>query len=255
MDILGIEISCVLLLSETPEGWYLKSTTEDVIRSCSIYPKRLVPFYLIDPRFGDGTNETDFSQLLEEYKERGCVGIGEMIANLEFDDPRCINLYLQAGKFGFPVLFDMDNSINGYGLRDEPNLPRLEKALRLCEKTIFIGHGPTFWAEISDDDEHNGYPKGQVKPGALVSLLRKYDNLRADLSAYSGFNAITRDIDFGLEFLNNFSDKLLFGTDVCLPYEKPKIIDYFQKIMEEKKLTNQKHQQVTRDNATVLLGL
>ena len=35
----------------------------------------------------------------------------------------------------------------------------------------------------------------------------------ADLSANSGLNAIARDPEFGIPFLNNFADKLLFGTD------------------------------------------
>ena len=46
--------------------------------------------------------------------------------------------------------------------------------------------------------------------------MRRYPNLWADISAGSGHNALTRDRAFGLAFLDEFQDKLLFGTDSCL---------------------------------------
>ena len=256
MDILGIDKTCVLPLSDCPEGWYLKSSTEDIIAACSEYPQRLIPFCLIDPRFGDDSDKTEFSWLLEEYKERGCVGIGEMVANLEFDDPRFLNLCRQAGDAGLPVLFDMNDNIHCYGVRDDVGLPRLEKALQLCPQTTFIGHGPTFWAEIATDGQHNGYPAGPVKAGgAVVRLMDKYPNLWADLSAGSGYNAITRDTQFGLGFLDRFADKLLFGTDVCEPYGAAPIVDYLKKTYQDKKISEERYSKIMCGNAVSLLGL
>jgi hypothetical protein len=81
----------------------------------------------------------------------------------------------------------------------------------------FIGHGPGWWREISgdaDDVPESAYPEGPVKPGGrLPELLAKYDNLHADLSAGSGLQAITRDPEFGRQFLIDFSHKLMYGTD------------------------------------------
>lgn len=218
MDAWGIDRTCVLPLSEHPEGGYLECDTEDVIAACARHPDRLVPFCLIDPRCGNRA-DMDFSGLLEEYKGRGCRGLGEFLPKLDFDDPRCLNLYRQAGRFGLPVLFDMQDRPDGYGVRDDYGLPKLEGALKACPGTVFIGHGPTFWAEISSDvpsGERSGYPKGPVKPGGAVPrLLRAYPNLWADISAGSGHGGITRDPSFGLEFLDEFQDKVLFGTDSC----------------------------------------
>jgi len=60
------------------------------------------------------------------------------------------------------------------------------------------------------------YPKGPVKsPMRVPYLLKKYSNLYGDLSAGSGFNAISRDPECGYKFLEEFQDKLLFGTDIC----------------------------------------
>ena len=57
--------------------------------------------------------------------------------------------------------------------------------------------------------------KGPVKEGGrLVCLMRNYKNLYADLSANSGGCAIMRDEKFGLQFLEEFQDRLMFGTDM-----------------------------------------
>lgn len=218
MDRWGINTACVLPLSEHPEGAYLECDTEDIISACAKYPERLIPFCLIDPRYGNRP-DMDFSHLLEEYAGRGCKGLGELLPKLDFDDPRCLNLYKQAGKYGLPVLFDMQDAAEGYGLRDSYGLPKLENALKSCPSTIFIGHGPTFWAEISAEvpaDERCGYPAGPIrKAGAVPSLMLRYPNLWADISAGSGYNAMTRDKGFSLEFLEQFQDRLMFGTDSC----------------------------------------
>jgi uncharacterized protein len=218
MDAWGIEKTCILPLSEHPEGAYLECNTQDVIRECVRYPDRLIPFCLIDPRYGN-RSDMDFTGLFEEYIAQGCKGLGELLPKMDFDEPRCLNLYRQAGKFRLPVLFDMQDRPDGYGLRDGYGLPRLERALKDCPDTIFIGHGPTFWAEISADvpsDNRCGYPEGPVKPGGAVPrLLRRYANLYADTSAGSGYNALTRDPSFTLEFLDEFQDKIAFGIDSC----------------------------------------
>ena len=44
-------------------------------------------------------------------------------------------------------------------------------------------------------------------------LLADYPNLYADMSAGSGFNALSRDEDFTAGFLHRHRKKLLFGSD------------------------------------------
>ncbi|MFH1740190.1 MAG: hypothetical protein ABIH23_14370, partial [bacterium] len=244
MDVWGIDRSCVHCLSEHPEAAYQDSDTEDVIAACSRFPKRLIPFCLIDPRFGFNSPDMDFSYLLEEYVARGCKGMGEMLPKMDFDDPRCLNLFRQVGKFGLPIIFDMNDNPVHYGLRDDYGLPKLEKALRECPDTIFVGHGPTFWVEVSaevPEGERWGYPKGPVVcDGAVPRLMAQYENLWADISAGSGYNALTRDTAFGLEFLDRFQDKLLFGTDHCLPYfDDPNapIVDFMRRLRKTRNLS------------------
>lgn len=261
MDAWSIDRTCVLALSEHPEGAYLESDTEDVLAACGRYPDRLVPFCLIDPRYGNRA-DMDFSHLLEEYVTRGCKGLGELLPKMDFDDPRCLNLYRQAARFGLPVLFDMQDRPEGYGLRDDFGLPRLENALRLCPETVFIGHGPTFWAEISAEvpaDNRSGYPAGPIAAGGAVPrLMRQYPNLWADTSAGSGNNALTRDPDFGLEFLDEFQDKLMFGTDSCQRSDVDTVwptVATIRDLRTNRKLSESALEKIEWRNATRLLDL
>ncbi|MCX5642224.1 MAG: amidohydrolase family protein [Candidatus Omnitrophica bacterium] len=259
MDAWGIDRTCLLPLSEHPEGAYLECNTEDIITACARYPERLIPFCLIDPRYGNHP-EMDFSHLLEEYKARGCKGLGEFLPKLDFDDPRCLNLYRQAGSFGLPVLFDMMDGPHSYGLCDDYGLPKLAHALQVCPGTIFIGHGPTFWAEISAEvPARSGYPTGPVKPGGAVPrLMRQYSNLWADTSAGSGHNALTRDPAFGIEFLDEFQDKMMFGTDSCLRSDVSGVcsnVAYARELRAAKKLSVAALEKIEWRNCARLLGL
>jgi len=261
MDAWGIDKTVILPLSEHPEGAYLECNTEDVITACARYADRLIPFCLIDPRYGND-QEIDFSHLFEEYAARGCRGVGEVLPKMDFDDPLCLNLYRQAAGFDMPVLFDMQDRPLGYGLRDDYGLPRLEHALQACPDTIFIGHGPTFWAEISaevPDGQRSGYPTGPVvEDGAAVRLMRQYPNMWADTSAGSGYGALTRDLAFGLEFMDEFQDKLMFGTDSCRRSdveEEAPIVTLFRTLREEGKLAESALEKMAWQNATRLLNL
>jgi hypothetical protein len=59
MDRRGIEKSVVLPLHDSPSGWYLRCTTEDIISETNKFPDRLIPFCQIDPRFGDNRTDTE----------------------------------------------------------------------------------------------------------------------------------------------------------------------------------------------------
>jgi uncharacterized protein len=261
MDAWGIDRTCILALSEHPEGAYLEADTEDVFLACARFPDRLIPFCLIDPRYGNNPQK-DFSHLLEEYCMRGAKGVGEVLPKMEFDDPRCLNLYRQAGKYALPVIFDMQDCVHGYGLRDEYGLPRLEHALQACPETVFVGHGPTFWAEISADvpeDQRASYPKGPVVAGGAVPrLMRGYGNMWADTSAGSGCNALSRDPSFGIEFMDEFQDKLMFGTDSCrrsdISQPVPNVT-FHQQLRDGRKLSVEALEKIDWSNAVRLLKL
>jgi predicted TIM-barrel fold metal-dependent hydrolase len=236
------------------------------------YPDRIIAFGNVDPRMGclgnlethqvESPPETDFSWLLARLREYGCVGIGEITANIAVDDPRVINLLSQCGNFDLPVLFHCTGSGRGvYGLYDEVGLPRLERLLQAVPDTTVIGHAPGFWAEIEGDitsEKQFVYPTGPIrKEGALSRLLRSYPNLYADISANSGFNAISRDKDFAVNFLTEFQDRILFGTDVCFGGTEGRMphLGYLRTLRSENQITPEVFAKIVGGNALKILTL
>ena len=139
------------------------------------------------------------------------------------------------------------------------SLPLLERALTKFPDLVFLGHSQAFWAEIGpldDPQARRGYPEGPVvRPGRVVELMRRYPNLHGDLSARSGFNAVSRDEQFGLAFLDEFQDRLYFGTDICAPDTPMWLTDYLPRLRSEGRLSEDVFDKIARTNATRLLGL
>ena len=95
-------------------------------------------------------------------------------------------------------------------------IDNLERALIACPETIFIGHAPGFWREISADAVEcpDMYPDGPVAmTGRLYGLFDRNPNLYADLSAGSGLTALKRDPEHAVGFIRRYADRLLFGRD------------------------------------------
>src|SRR5258708_31527056 len=132
------------------------------------------------------------------------------------------------GERKLPLLFHIDGQRN----MDAPGLPGLEKAIKEHPDSVFIGHGPGWWASISGDAKEAdlaGYPTGPVAPsGAIDALMDKYPNLYGDLSAGSGAGAISRDLEFGREFLIRRQDRIMFGTDFLAPQQALPQIELFE---------------------------
>jgi predicted TIM-barrel fold metal-dependent hydrolase len=278
LDEEGIDKAVVLPSGVSPESLkapFLFSPQVDIIaqlKAAREYQDRVIPFGNLDPRMGclgnlephqvENPPEADFSWLLARFRELGCVGIGEITANISVDDPRVISLFRQCGEFGLPVLFHCTGSGAGvYGLYDEVGLPRLERLLQAVPDTTVIGHAPGFWAEIEGDitaEKKFIYPTGLIqREGSLSRLLRSYPNLYADISANSGFNAISRDKAFGVDFLTEFQDKVLFGTDVCFgdPDGRMPHLGYLRSLLEEKQITPKVFAKITGENALNILKL
>lgn len=169
----------------------------------------------------DEENMDTIEARLADYKAQGAVGIGEFAVNKWIGSPFVEAVFAAAEMLQMPLLFHMspEEGFN-YGIADKPGLPLLEEALKRHPRLILVGHGQPFWHEISasekeDNVSRNSWGQGSVIPGGrLVTLLEQYPNLYCDLSANSGSSAIMRDETFGLEFLEKFQDRLMFGTDM-----------------------------------------
>ena len=259
MDKTGVDKG-ILLPGASPECSSQRSTVEDILEVCEKYPNRFIPFCNIDPRAETNSPDADLSRQLLFYKEKGCKGVGEICANLYFDEPLVQNLFKHCQKCQMPVLFHIGRQKgNSYGLIDDLHLPRLEKCLKKFPELIFIGHSQPFWAEISKDvttENRAGYPSGKViKGGTVPMFLRTYPNLYGDLSAGSGYNAITRNPEFGYKFLEEFQDKLFFGTDTCSPKDNHRHAEFLRNALKEKNISRQAFEKISWQNANRILKL
>lgn len=223
------------------------------------YPGLLHWFCYLDPRMGEYGAETDFSVYLKRYKAMGAKGVGELTTTLYFDDPLFLNLFSYCEQYEMPVLFHISPEENKYyGVADHLGLPRLEKVLKKFPGLIFIGHSQVFWSEISSDvteEQRNDYPAGKVTPGRVVELLRAYPNLYADLSAGSGYNALHRDHRFAYLFLEEFQDRLMFGSDYMIPRGDIDLAGFLDRAVRDGHISKPAYEKIIRGNAERILKL
>jgi predicted TIM-barrel fold metal-dependent hydrolase len=257
-DQLGIE-KAVILPGVNPECAYVPQSNEEAIEIAQ-QTNRFIPFCNVDPRAMTNSADAPLGDLLQHYREQGCKGLGEICANLPFLDPLVQNLFKHAQEARFPVTFHIAPHIGGfYGLYDDPGLPQLEQSLQRFPELKLLGHSQPFWAEIArleTPGERAGYPKHRVAhEGALPKLMRKYPNLYGDLSAGSGHNALARDPEYAAQFLDEFQDRLLFGTDICAPDTPTPLVDFLIQLRDSKQVSEAVFRKVARENAVQLLGL
>ncbi|MGQ9731501.1 MAG: amidohydrolase family protein [Candidatus Zipacnadales bacterium] len=239
----GIEVG-VLLPLESPEGAHGYFLTEHAIAARDRYPNRLIAFMCYDPRMSGCT------ELMEVAIRRyGVSGFGEHINELAFDDERNKMIYRKCDEHGLALVFDM----NVRFCWDEKGLPRLEACLREFPNVKWVGHGPCFWSAISgDDDRRGGYPNSPVTPGgALDRLFGEYDNLYADISAMSGYNALTRDPEFTAGFLERHWRKLIFGSDMVWAGQNIPQLEWMRTLDAPEEV----RRAIAKDNARRVLGL
>jgi hypothetical protein len=59
-------------------------------------------------------------------KQHGCMGFGEHVNGLAFDDPLNMAIYARCDEYGLPPVFEIDKT--NY-CHDDVGLPRLERCL------------------------------------------------------------------------------------------------------------------------------
>lgn len=256
---IGVD-KAVLLPDVSPECNYMPQSNEDIFDICAAFPERFIPFCNIDPRAISNSVDADLGHLVNHYRELGCKGLGEVTANLPFYHPMVRNLFGHVERAGLPLTFHISPEIgNNYGLYDEPGLPGLERALAQFPGLRFLGHSQAFWAEMAPLEtpgDRWGYPEYPIHAeGVVQKLMRRYGNLYGDLSAGSGYNALARDTGYAAAFLDEFQDRLLFGTDICAPDTETPLVDFLLGMRGRGEISEEVFRKVARENAEKLLGL
>ena len=254
----GIEKG-VLLPQCTPEEAFSMQSNELAARIVAEHPDTFFWYASIDPRLGYNNPRNNMAYIINHYKHMGAKGVGEITASLPITDPLVDNLFFYAGECDMPVIFHMSPARYGfYGLIDDYGLPGLERAIKKFPKLKFFCHSAMFWSHISSDldpREINGYPKGKVTPGRVVELFRKYTNVYGDLSAGSGHNALARDPEFAYQFLEEFQDRLMFGTDACNYGDRMELSHWLDEAYLSGGISETVYRKVSRENTIRLLHL
>ena len=180
-------------------------------------PEKFVLGFAPDPRRPESLD------LLKSHVALYGVQIyGELKLRMVYDNPDALDIFRYCGETGLPVVLHIDYPIANGRRYPRPNwwygggIEAFARAIKACPETNFIGHAPGFWAHISGDDRYNAeyYPDGPVRPGGrVIELLDECPNLYCDMSATSGFNALNRDMEHAVKFLNKYQNRLLFARD------------------------------------------
>ena len=259
-DKLNIEKGILLPLS-APEAQPQIMTSEACKWIVDQHPDRFDWFCGVDPRMMQYSPKSDLSHLLNHYKALGAKGVGELTATLPADSPMMDNLFHHCEECDMPVMIHIAHKLEDcYGILDDKGLPRIERMLKKHRNMKLIGHSQSFWAEISGtltEEERSGYPTGKVTEGTLTRLMREYDNLYCDLSAGSGYNAMSRDPEFTARFVEEFADRIMYGVDICHrtnvhPY---KMDAFLTKMVQDGYISFTNYKKIVRENAIRILKL
>jgi hypothetical protein len=262
MDIEGIDKSVLLpLISPECLASYGVCGNMECIEAARKHPDRFISFCNIDPRSMMNADDNGIMRLIKAYQELGCRGIGEMCASLQIDDIRYQRLFHNAGEAGMPIIFHFKpEGSTSYGAIDDLGLPRLDRMLKMFPQTIFAGHSPCFWNEISadvNDENRTGYVKGAIlENGRLWTMFSENKNLYGDISAGSAHCALSRDPVKGYEFLEKFNSQIVFGTDRFTSEDEPvpPIIGFLKAGLEGKHISNAAYENIMHRNTEKILA-
>ena len=89
--------------------------------------------------------------------------------------------------------------------------------------------------------------------GMVFTLMREYKNLYVDISAGSGYIALNINLSYTQKFLNEFSDRVLYGSDICYHDDVIKQSFFMNKLLDENYITEEVYDKIARENAFKLL--
>ncbi|MBR6737738.1 MAG: amidohydrolase [Clostridia bacterium] len=262
-DELNIEKGVLLPLVSPEYHSYVTTSAEAKLLSDK-HPDRFVWFCNVDPRAYGHNPKAELSEQLMFFKGLGAKGVGEVTANIPADDPLMDNFFYHCAKCDMPVtihIAPMSSQYGYYGIKDDLHLPRLEKMMNKHPDLKILGHSQMFWSELGDDVTEETrfiYPNSKVEgDGKIVKMLRELPNLYCDLSAGSGLNALMRDKEYAARFIEEFSDRVLFGLDVCAPSNthQYRYEEFLTRMVEDKYISEENYYKFVRGNAIKLLNI
>ena len=254
MEELGIGKAVLMSSGEKKIPFGKNSTCKNI---CDKYPEHFAWMCMLDE-----VDEKSVYDRLAEYKKQGAIGVGELTINKRLDNSFLQTVFAAAEQLEMPVTIHMSPEEGfGYGVVDDPRLPLLEDVLQKYPKLKILGHSQVFWIEMSADapdekEKRNSWGEGPiVKGGRVPELFSKYENLYGDLSANSAGQAIMRDPEFGLDFLETYADRLFFATDMVNADMVFPLGAWLDEQVENGKLSRETYEKICYKNAQRVFNL
>ena len=192
-----------------------RENTDELFKIKEKYPEQFDVLCTVSPL------EPDALQYIKDCVKRGAVGIKlynghsyyHDIFSVPLDSPRMNPIYAYAEKNRLPVLYHVN--ITKYG--DE-----LERVLQSYpDLVVNVPH----------------YMVSSIGLDKVKALLDKYPNLYTDISFGSpeymaaGFRRLSNNTTKYESFMKEYSDRILFGTDMVLTSAQDKDFDFIQKTL------------------------
>ncbi|MDH5385669.1 MAG: amidohydrolase [Candidatus Aminicenantes bacterium] len=173
----------VVLLSHPVTPDYRLSTPEEILL-LSQQDERIIPFCTIDPRH-DKKSKIDF------FVKKGCRGIGEIKLDIPIDHPLMLDYLEYISGYNLPVVVHMSKHWC-------PNIERFKCILPTIESPMIM-HGWGWW---------NNFNNRKIE-----EIVEEYDNVYMDISANSGYEALSANREYTKHFLEKHPKHVLYGTD------------------------------------------
>ncbi len=187
-----------------------RENTDEIFKVSEKYPERFIPFCTVNPL------DSDALKYIKGCIERGGKGIklynGHSyyyeVFSIPLDSPRMTPIYAFAQRNKIPLLFHIN--ITKYG-------KELERVLDAYpDLVISIPH----------------FMVSSIGLDKVTALLDKYPNMYTDMSfgspefMASGFRRISKNPEKYGNFINNYKDQILFGTDMVLTNSEEKDLNF-----------------------------
>ena len=224
-------LEAVFLLSHPPVTGYQLASSEKVLEIAE-KDFRVKPFCMVNIL---AKNIEDEIKKLRKYLSKGCVGIGEVKAEIPVNHPRMLKLFDWAGEHNLPVIIHMTEKYCY-------DFFRLRSLIRKL-KTNLIMHGWGWWNHLQN--------------GFIAQILDEEPNLYMDCSANSGFINLAKNLNYTKNFLEKYAEKILYGTDfpMLTTYDGTQfgLNKHHLNLLLTLNLNQKKLRKILRDNALKLL--
>lgn len=213
-------------------GRYNKSF-DDILKKCKQYPETFVPWYSVDYT---GIDDKDFSNIsvmkLREAKQKGAVGVGEIIdkgygdetavptsgKRIHINDPRLFDFFEECGKLKMPVAIHIADPIWMYkSPKNNDGYPNCEK-YRIKRSDVDYGFG-----ELQKQFEEviSKHPNTMFIGCHFVNLVHDLPRLSQLMDTHQNLYIdcaerlaeLDQTIYTTKEFFSKYQDRIIFGFD------------------------------------------